>query len=92
MPQHVSPELMFLFLRERVPLSQLRIYVAKVAIPQVPCKVIMVDTTSGTMHILKCCRIQAWACAGLDQCGALCRTNCCCACVLFLLHLYCEIV
>lgn len=66
------------------PLSLLRIYIAKVAIPQVPCKVIMVDMTSGIMQPLKCCRIWARACALPDQCGALCRTNCCCACVLSL--------
>lgn len=35
------------------PLSLLRIYIAKVEIPQVPCKVIMVDMTSGITHILK---------------------------------------
>ena len=33
------------------PLSVLRIYLAKVAISQVPCKVIMVDLTSGIIHI-----------------------------------------
>lgn len=69
------------------PLSLLRIYIAKVAISQVPCKVIMVDVTSGIMYILKGCRI--WACAILDQCRALGRSNCCCACVHVFLGFCC---
>lgn len=35
------------------PLCLLRIYLMKVGISQVPCKVIMVDLTSGIMHIVK---------------------------------------
>lgn len=55
------------------PLSLLRIYKAKLAISQVPCKVIMVDTTSGIMPILKCCRISIYT--FLDQCRALLTYN-----------------
>lgn len=49
------------------PLSSLRIYIAKAAISQVPCKVIMVDTTSGWC--------TSWS--------TLRRSNCCYTCMLF---------
>lgn len=38
----------------------LRIYPAKVAISQVPYKVIMVDLTSGIIHISQCRRISVY--------------------------------
>lgn len=50
MPWHISPEHMFIYFSMKEPLSVLRIYLAKVAISQVPCKVI-IDLTSGIIHI-----------------------------------------